>query len=267
MTRVAVLGANGFVGSYICNNLKNHIILPVSRKTCNLNDYSSVGSWLASYVPDIVINCATAGGKARMGDHSYIDLQNNLSLFLNFYNNSHRFSKFINIGSGAEFDKSTSINLAQESSILNCNPTDSYSLSKNIIARLCLEKENFYTLRLFGIFDQSEPDIRLLKKCSTQQTIIVNDCLFDMFSASDFLRVLNYYIDTERPKYQDINCVYDQKQNLESIVRRFASIHNNDLAIEVISTKEPKNYTGSGDRLKELGIDLLGLDAGLEHYG
>lgn len=266
MKRVAVLGARGFLGSYICHNLRNHIILPVTRQTLDLTDYDQVSDWLDQARPDTIINCATAGGKTKLGDHNYSDLQNNVQLFLNFYNLSDKFHRFINIGSGAEFDRSLDIFQVQENDICRSNPSDSYGLSKNIIARLCLEKPNFCTLRLFGIFDSTEPDIRILKKCQIQQEITVNDCEFDMISARDFLRILDYYISVNEITYQDINCVYSDKTTLESIVRHFASIHNANLRISINRSATPKNYSGSGQRLANLGLDLWGLNTGLEHY-
>ena len=263
--KVAVLGASGFLGSYICNNLRNHVVYPVSRRTLTLTDYTSVSGWIDLYQPDVVVNCATAGGKTRLSDCDYQDLQNNIAIFLNFYNLRHRFGKFINIGSGAEFDKSKSIDHAQESEILTSAPQDSYSLSKNIIARTCQMVDHFYTLRLFGVFDRSEPDFRLLKRCQQQTEITVQNTEFDMISASDFLRVLRHYIENDNLP-QDINCVYQQKQDLESIVRRFASIHNNKLRIEVQIPADQKNYTGDCTRLAHLAVELAGLDQGLEHY-
>lgn len=263
--KVAVLGAKGFLGSYICNNLRNHIVYPVSRNTVILTDYAKVSDWLDLYQPDVVINCATAGGKTRLGDCDYQDLQNNLAIFLNFYNLRHRFGKFINIGSGAEFDKSRSIDCAREQDILISAPQDSYSLSKNIIARTCQMVDKFYTIRLFGVFDSTEPDFRLLKRCQTQSEIMVQNVKFDMISASDFLRVLRHYVENDNLP-QDINCVYQHKQDLESIVTRFASIHNTKLRIQVQTPADPKHYTGDGSLLAELKIDLAGLDQGLEQY-
>lgn len=267
MKRVAVLGANGFLGSYICNNLRQHIILPVTRQTCTLTDFVSVQNWLNCAEPDVIINCATSGGKTKLGEHNYQDLQNNLQIFLNFYNRSHKFKKFINIGSGAEFDRSQDLESVPERNLVYSQPQDSYGLSKNIIARLCTEKENFYTLRLFGVFDRSEPDFRLLKKCLTQQEITINDCEFDMISARDFLRILNHCINQNDLPFRDINCVYQDKRNLESIVRQFASIHNATLKIEVNANSGAKHYSGLGQRLSTLGVNLVGLDASLEHYG
>lgn len=266
MKRVAVLGARGFLGSYICHNLRDHVILPVTRDTLDLTDHASVGQWLDRSQPDVIVNCATAGGKQSLGQQIYNDYHNNLQVFINFYNQSQRFQRLINIGSGAEFDVSRSIDLAEEADIFKARVIDSYGASKNLISRLCSEKENFYTLRLFGIFHNSEPGIRLLKKCVNQNSITISDREFDMISASDFLQVLEHYI-TETPFYRDINCVYPHKTSLETIVREFAGIHNKSLMISVDRPSAAKNYTGSGEKLRSLGIPLQGLHTGLVNYG
>lgn len=262
--KVAVLGAAGFLGSYICKNLHGHEVIPVSRRDLDLRDHSAVQRWISDVSPQVIINCATAGGKDRMADCNYADLQNNLDIFLNFYNLRHLGFRFINVGSGAEFDKSRDINRADESTLLISRPKDSYSYSKNVIARMILDIPDFYTLRLFGCFDSSEADLRLLKRCLLQQEISIRDCEFDLFSASDFLKVLDHYILETSPRFQDINCVYADKTSLKTIVTRFASIHNRTLKI-TLGEQQP-NYTGSGEKLASLGLDLSGLDRGLEKY-
>lgn len=257
--KVAVLGAGGFVGNIIVNYLqsKNYEVLPVTRRELNLTDYSAVQTWLATNKPYAVINCATAGGKQRMGDARLDDVQNNLTVFLNFYNNSQYFAKFINVGSGAEFDHSSNVDCAKETDILTVFPKDGYSYSKNIIARLVLEKENFYTLRLFGCFDRTDPDFRLFKRFLNNEPLGLVDRQFDFFSAQDFCRVLTYYLNTEA-EHRDINCVYETKLYLSEILNKFKPV-------EIAKTTD-KNYTGDGSRLAKLGIPLIGLDESIKDY-
>lgn len=256
--RVAVLGSSGFVGTYITHNLKDCVIYPINRKKLNLTDTDQVKDFLKSVSPDVVINCATSGGKTKMGEVSFDDIQNNLSIFLSFYNNSDLVPKFINVGSGAEFDVSRNIDLAKEEDILTSFPKESYGYSKNIISRMCLEKENFYTLRLFGCFDKSEPDFRLFKKFLRGEVTSITDRNFDFFSASDFVRVLKHYIfETKLPK--DINCVYQNKHRLSEVLHKF----NKKFVIEGINEN---NYTGDPSKLASLKIDLEGLEQGLHRY-
>ena len=257
--KVAVLGAGGFVGSIIVNYLqsKNYQVLPITRRELDLTNYTSVQEWLIKNKPYAIVNCATAGGKQRMGDARLDDVQNNLTIFLNFYNNSQHFDKFINVGSGAEFDHSLNVDRAKESDILSVFPADGYSYSKNIIARLVLEKENFYTLRLFGCFDSTDPNFRLFKRFLNNEPLDLVDRQFDFFSAQDFCRVLTHYLNTEA-EHRDINCVYKDKLYLSEILNKFKPV-------EITKTTD-KNYTGDGSKLAKLRIPLIGLDESIRNY-
>lgn len=262
--KVAVLGAAGFIGSYVTKALVGHTVIPVTRATVDLTDFDKVRSWLIATVPDVVVNCATAGGKQTLGKNNYQDVQNNLAVFLNFYNNRDCFHKFINVGSGAEFDCSSNINLAREDAIFKSTPTDSYGYSKNVIARICASTPDFYTLRLFGCFDRSEPDFRLLKKLQNSQTLSVTDRQFDFISLSDFTRILGYVI-SNPVEFQDINCVYDTKMFLNEFLTLYCQVHGTPPSFSIVGVNE-NNYTGDPGRLKSLGIKLDGIVKGLMEY-
>jgi nucleoside-diphosphate-sugar epimerase len=256
--KVAVLGSSGYLGSYIVNNIQNCTVYPITRDTIDLTNVDQVRNFLISTTPDVIVNCATSGGKTKMGENNFLDIQNNLSVFLSFYNSSDLVPKFINVGSGAEFDISKNIDLCKEESILESFPKESYGYSKNIISRLCLAKENFFTLRLFGCFDKSEPDFRLFKKLLRGQITSIIDRQFDFFSASDFVRVLELYI-FENQLPQDINCVYQKKYMLSETLHKF----NKEFIVEGINAN---NYTGDSTKLDSLNIELEGLESGINKY-
>jgi len=259
--KIAVLGARGFLGSYLCGYLagKQHEVIPVTRDTVNLNDYEAVDQWLSQHRPDIIINCAISGGGVHVNDINYSDVQRDLGIFLNFYNNP-QVHKYINVGSGAEFDRRVSIDNCAEEYIKSVTPIDSYGYTKNIIARMCLGKSNFYTLRLFGCFDSSEPDIRLFKRFLADPNLVIKDRQFDYISARDFAKIVEYYCDYNAlPK--DINCVYTQKKMLSDMLQmlRPGAIIN-----KVSNTGDV--YTGTGVKLAQLSIDLDGLEKGIKSY-
>ena len=258
MKTVAVLGANGFLGKIIKERLsKKYLIFSVSRNTLDITNYKQVSDWLENLKPYAVINCATAGGKERISDQSLDDVQNNLSIFLNFYNSSQYFEKFINVGSGAEFDKSKNINLANELDILTAEPKDSYGYSKNTISRLCLLNEKFYTLRLFGCFDNSEPDFRLFKKFLNGKVTALEDKKFDYFSAKDYCTVVDYVLNNNLTD-RDINCVYQKKYYLSEILSQLGTVN--------VTSTSPINYTGNGSKLAQLDIELEGLQKAIKDY-
>lgn len=259
--KIAVLGASGFLGNYIAKNLSDFEIIRVNRETINLLEYNHVRKWMLENSPDVIINCATSGGKTsnkQLGDFKAADLQNNIMVFLNFFNNSDLVKKFINIGSGAEFDINKNIDNISEIEIFNSIPSESYGFSKNIISRLIYEKKQFYTIRLFGIFDSSEPEFRFFKKILNEEIQTYIDRYFDYISAKDFMKTLTYYI-TKDDLPKDINCVYLEKKRLSEIISLIGKpINSNGI--------NDKNYTGDAKNIYSLGIKFDGLVNGIQEY-
>lgn len=267
MIKVAVLGSNGYLGRYIVKKLKldGYNVLPVTRLDLTLTDTQHVKLWLEKHRPYAVINCAAAVSIVGVREHNvnFEDLRNNIDIFLNFYYNSDLFSKFINIGSGAEFDKTRSITEVSETEIVTSFPSETYGYSKNLISRFVLEKEKFYTLRLFGCFDNSEPDIRLFHQLQIKDQVVLEDKQFDYISTRDFYKVLKYYVNNNAV-YKDINCVYLEKYMLSEIASMFKKQHN--LPVEITVSKIGKDYSGCGRRLSQLEITLDGLEKSMKEY-
>lgn len=270
---IAVLGGSGFIGTHIVNHLqKDHYVISVTRETLNLSNKIEVDRFFGKNF-DIIINCATTGLKQINLEQSIKDAQNNLNVFMNFFiNDKIKFEKFINIGSGAEFDASQNIDNALEKQIFDCNPSDSYGWSKNIISRLCSTKYNFFTIRLFGCFSSGEPFFRLFQKIlnaskTGEQINLKNDRYFDYVSFEDFLIVLDYFINNNIFLDRDVNCVYREKRLLSHIVNDFIKYKNIDPKIINIISKTTLNYTGSNYNLQKLKLPLTGLEHGLLNYG
>lgn len=262
--RVAILGARGYLGSYLVERLvHNHTVIPVTRDTLDLTDYNQVSRWLTKENPAVVINCAISGGGRYVNDINYSDVQRDLPIFLNFYNNPSM-CRYINIGSGAEFDRRTSITNADEYDIIQSRPLESYGFTKNTIARMILKRDQFYTLRLFGCFDSSEPATRLFKKFKNEGKITIQDKYFDYISADDFARIVEHYC-TSTDLYKDLNCVYENKMLLSEQLRLFAKYHVPNGLIDV-KMERGLNYTGLGNRLAKLKIPLQGLEQGIRDY-
>lgn len=261
--KVAIIGSNGFIGSYLVKTLsKNHTVLPVTRQTVDIANYASVQHWLGKNRPDVVVNCAISGGGPAVNDINYSHVQHDLTAFLNFYNSGHAF-RYINIGSGAEFDRRTDISSVCEDEIVNRCPVESYGFVKNTIARMCLDRDNFYTLRLFGCFDSSEPDFRLFKRFRLTNKLNIVDRYFDFISLRDFATIVEYYLIGINPK--DMNCVYEDKMLLSDQLNLFAKyqVPYGELVWE---TKLDKSYTGDGNKLAALDIKLLGLEESIRQY-
>ena len=133
--KILITGANGFIGNNLFKLLSNKYTVTgvFGRKDIDLIKFEHVKELLNNNY-DIVIHCATAGRYETSSIDKQI-LNDNLEMFLNFSYLKDRFKRFINIGSGAEFDLSTNIDNVSENEIFNRTPTFSYGLSKNLISK------------------------------------------------------------------------------------------------------------------------------------
>jgi hypothetical protein len=95
-----------------------------------------------------------------------------------------------------------------------------------------------------------------------------NDRYFDYFGIDDLYTVVKHF-STATYRYtplHDVNCVYLDKIKISEFLSMFCEtrgISNDSWSIESTSDL---HYTGSGDKLVNLGIDLLGLEKCLERY-
>jgi GDP-L-fucose synthase len=260
--KIAILGSRGFVGRNIASHLsETHEVTGVTRDTLNMLDPIAVKKFLEDNLFDVVINCAAV----MTNDETLHDARNNLGMFMNFYNNSDLFGKFINTASGAEFDRTTDIDGLLESVIFNRMPRDSYGFGQNVKSRLCVDKDNFYNIRIFNCFGYGELPSRIFPRFIAQKQMeITNDRYFDYFSIQDLCRVVDHCIDNDWP-IKDVNAVYPDKHKISEVLALFCKIKNLQPNLKVVS-ESPNNYTGSGLSLQTLGIKLDGLEKGIRDY-
>lgn len=256
--KIIVIGAGGFIGSYLTNELTTaHQVLPIYKDSIDLFDNETVKILLEKIEPDVIINCLTFGINDKQNDAT--NVSKNLSMFYNFYSNSNLFKYFINIGSGIEKTDSTS----------------AYAFSKKAIFNLISDNKKFITLRLFGCFGKNENESRLLKKflSSKEPFKIVDDRKFDFISIQDFYNILKFVLDNLEKsvleKYNNIDCVYGEKITISEFLQLFCDINNIEKNYIIESTSE-NNYVGDYDTIRIFnsyhGLRLYGLAHGLKVY-
>lgn len=260
--KIAVIGSKGFVGRSVYNKLKrNHSVTGITRDVINVLDPVSVKSFLNANLFDVVINCA-----AVMTDNlSISDARNNFGMFMNFYDNRELFGKFINTASGAEYDRNTNIDYADERLIFDRMPEDSYGWGQNMKSRICTQTDRFYNIRIFNAFGLGEPSTRIFPRfLSSDEFSITNDRYFDYFSINDLCTVIEHCTENLWEE-KDVNAVYMEKYKISEVLTKFCELKNIEPKFQIVSSSK-NNYTGNGQRLKSLGIKLEGLDRGLLTY-
>lgn len=263
--KIAVLGANGFVGSSLAKYLeRTHTVDRITRPRIDLLNPVLVREWLANCRFDVVINAATTMNSDVLLD----DTRNNLGLFMNFYNNRHLFKKFINLSSGAEFDRTQDINLFNEKQIFDVMPKDSYGFGQNMKSRIVWDTDNFHTIRIFNCFGAGEISTRIFPRFllsnKKNPLVVINDREFDYFGVKDLCSIVTYFVENTSST-KDINAVYLKKYKISEVIKQFADL--NDLEPHYrIESEGGNRYTGNGRKLSELPIQLLGLKHNLKTY-
>lgn len=262
---ILITGANGFVGSYITSQLSSHTLLTPSSKELNLTDLDSVTNWFNINRVDLVIHCALSGREVLSSiDPKY--LSDGILMFRNLWLHRDRYTKFINLGTAYEFDLNYNNNVISEEEVINHLPSTSYGYSKNIVARIIRETEDFYNLRLFGVFSETESAMRFFKRVINQDKVVIyNDQYIDYMYLPDIMPMINCII-SDKAQHYDINMVYEHKYRLSELAYYLCKHLNiNGNKIEIAGCNGC-NLTGDSSRLSSYNFSYTGIKQGLRNY-
>jgi dTDP-4-dehydrorhamnose reductase len=264
---ILITGSNGYFGkSIIRSGIKGAVFFHGNRQTINLFDKESIKNFIKQNKIDSIVHCAIEGGSRLKKDDSNI-FYNNILIFENLCYCKNSLFKVINLASGAEFDRETDINLANEEDIFQKVPKDYYGLSKNLIAKKALSINNFYNLRVFGCFDENELNSRFIKNCILKSRLneiitIHEDKVMDFFYIQDLISIIEYTL-LNPSLHKDINLSYEIKYKLSEIAKKIIDKNKSKSDI-IIQNKETLNYNGNFNKILSLPISLQGFESGLE---
>ena len=248
--KILITGANGYIGKSLHRALKPvHFVTALTRQTVDWTDAVAVKNFFES-APffDVVVHCAVAGG-SRLTKDDWSIMDKNLSMYYNLLANRKRFGKLIHFGSGAE----------------TYMPKEPYGYSKKVIAKSILNQDNFYNLKIFGVFDENELDTRFIKAnikryLDKEPIQIHKDKIMDFFYMEDLAMVVNYYIQDEAPP-KEFDCVYETIHSLKGIADQINELDYYQVSIQI--TNEGLDLYKS-NYAAPLPIKFIGLDEGLK---
>lgn len=248
MLKILITGSNGYIGKSLRQNLKDYFsVTSISRETFDLCNLNLVNEWFKEKVFDVVLHCAAAGGnRLKTENHSVLD--ENLKMYRNLLANKNKFGRLIHFGSGAEFFHQTF-----------------YSQSKREIAESIKNTDNFYNIRIFGVFDENEIETRFIKANITrylnkEPILIHTNRIMDFFYMKDLVTLVNHYITDVNPN-KEVNCSYENKYTLKNIAKLINSLGDYTVPITVQNPSNLEFYCGESN-LPE--IDTFGLEAGIQ---
>lgn len=247
MKNILITGGNGYIARTINNQLRNkYNVFSISRKNFDLTCYNSTHEWFYERQYDVVIHTAVSGGSRLKNDDDDV-YKNNIKMFDNLVANKSSFSKLITFGSGAEiFHQDTP-----------------YANSKREIAQKIQQLDNFYNLRIFGVFDENELLTRFIKgniirSIKGEPMIIHSNKIMDFFYMEDLISLINYYINNDGEK--EINCSYEQKYTLKNVADIINNISKKKVPIIIENENDFSFYCGNP---KKLPINEIGLEEGI----
>jgi nucleoside-diphosphate-sugar epimerase len=246
--KILITGGNGYIAKSLYNTLKEkYDITLITRQNFDLTDSKAVNAWFEDKQFDVVIHTAIVGGSRLKPEDSSI-MDQNLQMYYNLLSCKAKYEKFIHFGSGAETYLDTP-----------------YGWSKNIIYKSILEKDNFYNIRIFGIFDENEWDTRFIKSCIkkyiNKEPMLVQDKKMSFFYMKDLITLVDYHIQTSPSSLlKESNCAYTNSTSLLDIANIINELDNYKVPIYV-DTQVGKDYESNYNA--PYGLKYIGLKQGI----
>jgi nucleoside-diphosphate-sugar epimerase len=243
---VLITGGNGYVAKSLYNALKEkYNITLITRKNFDLTDSFETLKFFSNKYFDIVIHTAAVGG-SRLKPENSSTMDQNLQMYYNLLSCKNKYNKFIYFGSGAEI----------------YNPESPYGLSKRVIAKSTSEIENFYNIRIFGVFDENELDTRFIKTCIrkyiNKEPMLVQDKKMSFFYMQDLITLVDHHIQTPSSSLlKESNCAYLNSTSLIDIANIINELDDYKVPI-YIDTQVGKDYESKYNApylLKYIGLN------------
>lgn len=252
---ILITGSSGFIGKNIVQFFRQKFtLLTPSHKELDLLSQSEVHQFFLKNDIDTVIHCANFGGTRKTLATGEI-IEKNTRMFFNLAENQDRYTKLINLGSGAEYNKNRNLQNVSETEFGKDIPRDEYGFSKYIISKHIEKTENMYCLRLFGIFGKYEDyefkfiSNAIVKNLLHMPITIRQNVNFSWLYIDDFLKTLDYFL-THDPKYTSYNVTPSSSIDLVSIAQLINSLSDFKSEICVKNNGLNLEYSGNNARLK-----------------
>jgi GDP-L-fucose synthase len=242
-----ITGGNGYIAKSLNHSLsQKYQITSVSRSDFDLTNHQQTCEWFDGKTFDVVIHTAISGGSRLQLDDSCV-FDNNMAMFNNLIANQKSFSKLISFGSGAEI----------------FHGDTPYANSKREIAKQIEKYDNFYNLRIFGLFDENELNTRFIKAnliryLKKEPMVIHQNKIMDFFYMKDFITLVQHFIENDKLDKQ-INCSYSHKYSLKNIANFINVLGEHKVPIVIDNKDEFDFYCGDS----ELPIQTIGLHIGI----
>ena len=250
---ILITGSSGYIGKNIVQSLRPQFtLLTPSHKELDLLSQSEVHQFFLRNDIDLVIHCANFGGTRKTLETGGV-IEKNTRMFFNLAENQDHYTRLINLGSGAEYNKNRNLEKVIETEFGKEIPYDEYGFSKYIISKYIEKAENMCCLRLFGIFGKYEDyEFKFISNAIVKNLLhlpitVRQNVNFSWLYIDDFLEILEYFL-THDPKYSTYNLTPSSPTDLVSIAQLINSL--SDFKSEICVENDGLNLEYSGDNTR-----------------
>jgi len=247
--RILITGSRGYIGYSLYLALKDkYEIVAHTRDLFDLTSSKSTLDYFKGQYFDIVLHCAIVGG-SRLKKDNWNVVDDNLTMYYNLLQCKENYGMFINLASGAEIN----------------SPESPYGISKRIIANSILQKDGFYNIRIFGVFNEYELDTRFIRanllRYIGKQSMNIQNKKMTFFYMKDLIKVIEYYIENDQSLLlKDIDCAYSRSISLLEVANLINNLSNYKVHINVENAKIDDYIS---NKLIPYDIDYIGLEQGI----
>jgi len=259
MKNILITGGTGF----IARNLKEYLdskfkVFAPTHSELELLDESKVAKFILKNKIRQVIHCANiGGGRDTVGMPNVV--YSNLRMFFSIVQNLDYLEKFIQIGSGAEYNMRNYKPKMTEDYFDKHIPSDDYGFAKYVCAKFIQNIDKACELRLFAVFGKYENvyikfiSNAIVRNLFKLPIVIYQNVYFDFMYISDLVRIMEYFL-THTPQHKSYNITTGKPIDLVTIAEKINKIGKFKSKIVVKNPGLNTEYTGDNSRLlSEIG--------------
>jgi len=259
--KVLFTGHRGFLGRELIPKLAREFEIKIYEG--DLCHFQELRQFVADNRIEKIVHAAVRGGR-RIKVDDYKVLETNLVASTNLLMLDLPTLSFC---SGAIYGRQESLSNSKENQAGDRYPDDYYGQSKFLFRQIAIDKPNIQILRFFNVFGVQETPERFLtsnirRYINREPMQVFQDFYMDFFFVEDSLPLVSRWLKgVEIPK--EINLVYTKKYLLSEICQKINKLGNHSVEVEFTNDLPGKNYCGDGTVLESQGLNLKGLEYGI----
>lgn len=266
--RLLLTGAGGFIGKRLLELLREeHEVFAPRSFELDLRDAASTRAYIESHDMELIIHSASCG--VQRADNTTLDAVSapNLAMFRNLANCVTEARRMINLGSGAEYDKSKPIVVVREEDFGLSVPKDPYGYSKYLISKEIEKRERIINLRIFGVYGEGEHASRVTSSIISdyiqrRPIALRQNVRFSFIYLDDLCRIIRHFVN-HPPRERFLNIAHPVGMEITQLARIVNTFADWESPITVQKQGMNHEYTCDVSGLCAYGFRFTPYESGL----